>query len=424
MPGVIVQHTGARDNYEVALALDQAGSLRALVTNAYSVRNGRPLQRIMSAMAPVRRRMARRCRPELSDEHVMPSWGLEAVSQAANLCGERIGRAAFAWQEKQLSKKSARMAQGSDCGAILSYNYCAYHAFRLLEGTGVKRILFQCHPHPRTARRILKDELERSPEWSRSLNEEIEFSWGEKYFRQLEAEPTMADLIIVASTFTRDSLIENAIPSERIVVVPYGTDDFRFEGVEPVSRRGPDGPLRVLFVGQMGQRKGVRDLLNACELFGWNRCTLTMCGRGFDLDPVALNAGPRPITIRRNLSNEDLAREYQNADVFVLPSVLEGFGLVLLQAIRFGLPVIATTNTGAPDIIKNEREGFIVPIRSPQAIASYLDLLWKEPERRRRMSEAALSTAARLTWAQFRHGISDAVGRFLAAPVLRGKVSE
>src|ERR1035438_4212177 len=122
MPGVIVQHTGSRDNYEVALALQEAGSLRALVTSAYSVRNGRPLQRIMSAMAPVRRRMAGRCRPGLSDEYVVPSWGLETLSQAAKLCGERIGRTAFAWQEKQLSKKSARMAQKSDCEAVLSYN--------------------------------------------------------------------------------------------------------------------------------------------------------------------------------------------------------------------------------------------------------------------------------------------------------------
>ena len=422
MPGVIVQHTGPRDNYEVALALEQTGLLHALVTNAYDVRNGGPLQRALSALAPIQRRLPGRSRSGLSDDHVMPSWGLEIVSQGAYLCGERIGRATFAWQEKQLSKKAARMARESDCAAVLSYNYCAYHVFRLLQGSAVKRILFQCHPHPRTARRILRDELQRSPEWSLSLNEEKELSWGDKYFRQLEAEPRMADLIIVASTFTRDSLIENAIDPKRIVVVPYGTDDFRFEGVAASSRCERGGSLRVLFVGQMGQRKGVRDLLNACEFFGWNRCDLTICGRGFDLDPAALSLGSRSITIRRGLSNEDLAQEYRSADVLVLPSVLEGFGLVLLEAIRFGLPLIATTNTGAPDIIQNEREGFIVPIRSPEAIASCLDVLWREPEKRKRMSEAALCTAATLTWARFRQSVCDAVLHFLTAPSLSGKV--
>src|ERR1039458_5885275 len=113
MQGVIVQHTGARDNYEVALALEEIGLLGALVTNAYSLEHGRPLQRSLSAIAPVRRRMAGRHRSGISDEHVVPCWGPEILSQAAGLCGERIGRIAFAWQEKELSKKSARMARGS-----------------------------------------------------------------------------------------------------------------------------------------------------------------------------------------------------------------------------------------------------------------------------------------------------------------------
>jgi glycosyltransferase involved in cell wall biosynthesis len=248
----------------------------------------------------------------------------------------------------------------------------------------------------------------------------MELCWSGKDFRRLEAESTMADLIIVASTFTRNSLIENAIDPKRIVVVPYGTDDGRFDhgyfkGEPPPPKRKRTGSLRVIFVGQMGQRKGVRDLLSACDLFGWNRCELRICGRGFDLDPAALRIGSQSITIRRNLSNDDLAQEYRSADVMVLPSVLEGFGLVLLEAISFGVPVIATTNSGAPDIIQNEREGFIVPIRSPEAIASYLDLLWREPERRTRMSEAALCTSATLTWAQFRRGVSGAVRQFLAS---------
>jgi glycosyltransferase involved in cell wall biosynthesis len=100
-------------------------------------------------------------------------------------------------------------------------------------------------------------------------------------------------------------------------------------------------------------------------------------------------------------------------DVFVFPSLFEGFGLVLLEAMARGLPIITTPNTAGPDLITDGVEGFIVPIRSASAIVEKLDLLRREPERRATMSESARTRAQEFTWQQYGHTLAGCVSSAL-----------
>jgi glycosyltransferase involved in cell wall biosynthesis len=94
--------------------------------------------------------------------------------------------------------------------------------------------------------------------------------------------------------------------------------------------------------------------------------------------------------------NSELRELYSRASVFVLPSIEEGFGMVLGEAMACGCPVIASTNTGASELISDGTEGFIVPIRSPEVIADRLQQLADEPELRHRMGRAALARVQKL----------------------------
>ncbi len=91
--------------------------------------------------------------------------------------------------------------------------------------------------------------------------------------------------------------------------------------------------------------------------------------------------------------------------VFVFPSLFEGFGLVLSEAMACGLPVIATSHTAAPDLITNGHEGFIIPIRSPDAIAQRLTELSEDEDRRRNMGIRAIQRAQALTWTSYRRNL-------------------
>jgi glycosyltransferase involved in cell wall biosynthesis len=102
--------------------------------------------------------------------------------------------------------------------------------------------------------------------------------------------------------------------------------------------------------------------------------------------------------------------------VLVLPSIDEGFGMVLAEAMACGCPVIATTNTGAPNLISNGRDGFIVPIRDPVAITQKLEMMAQCPEMRATMSDRALARTQQLGgWDSYGDTVCDLFERLVDA---------
>jgi alpha-maltose-1-phosphate synthase len=133
--------------------------------------------------------------------------------------------------------------------------------------------------------------------------------------------------------------------------------------------------------------------------------TLTVVGRTAGRDCAALNRvleEHRWIPPVPHVRVLDLMAEH---DVLLLPSLAEGFGLVITEALSRGLPVITTPHAGAADLMIDGREGFIVPIRSPDAIADRLTRLAEDRDLLAAMSEAALATARRNPWARYEERI-------------------
>src|SRR5207249_2069253 len=113
---------------------------------------------------------------------------------------------------------------------------------------------------------------------------------------------------------------------------------------------------------------------------------------------AALERNLRKYRYIPSLPHQQLLEEMSRHDVLIFPSLFEGFGLVILEAMSRGLPVITTPNTAGPDIISDGEDGFIVPIRSSEAICEKLELLIRDRERLRAMSSAARKTAGRCSW--------------------------
>jgi glycosyltransferase involved in cell wall biosynthesis len=222
-----------------------------------------------------------------------------------------------------------------------------------------------------------------------------------------EAEYREADTVVVPSTFARQSFLRMGVDGDKVATVPYGV---RLEEYFPVPKR--DDVFRVLCVASLTIRKGLGYLLEAVSQLSVPRMEVVLRGtpmpetRGllaryeghFRLDP------PRPRKIRATSVSEERAEMrdlYSQASVLVLPSVEEGLALVMGQAMACGVPVIATTNTGAEDLITDGRDGFIVPVRDPAAIRDRLDYLASHPEQRAAMGRAALEKV------RSRHGWDD-----------------
>ncbi|OKH22662.1 glycosyltransferase family 4 protein [Chroogloeocystis siderophila] len=241
---------------------------------------------------------------------------------------------------------------------------------------------------------IQQEEAELNPEWSSTL--QANFDSADKLARK-DIELQMSDVVLVASSFTRQTLQLAPDFKAPVVCIPYGAPCSYTEVVN--RHKLNENKLKVLFVGSLSQRKGISYLLDAVEQLG-DRAELTLIGRFNQLCSPLEQA---LVTHRwiASLPHQQVLQEMSHHDVFVFPSLFEGFGLVILEAMAQGLPVITTPHTAGPDIITDGEDGFIVPIRSAEAIAQKLNLLASNRKRLLEMSQAALQKASQYTWKRY-----------------------
>ncbi len=408
---VVVVHRGARDAYQVAAALAEAGLLERLVTDLYWP-GDRSWAMALAALFPARITALLRARkhPQLPSSLVRQ----QRISGLASYLIEKMPAAPFRWRRRAirstdaaLGRAAGKLAARTD-SLLLSYSYYGYHAFASYGKPGV---LFQLHPHPASVRRILLRELADHPDCAESLGKEWELSLPQEDFDRLTAEPSLARRFLVASSFTRQTLIENGADPAAIRVLPYGVDLARF--APSAAAHDISGPLQLLFVGTINQRKGIKYLLEALRLVRSPRVELSVCGRVVD-DLSLFKPFGSQVRIRPSVSHTELIEAYRQADLFVLPSVAEGFGQVLLEALACGLPILSTTHTAAPDLIEQEREGFVVEPRRPDLLAAHIEWAIDHRPELRQMRSAARARAEQFTWSRFQSGVVAAAREFLA----------
>jgi glycosyltransferase involved in cell wall biosynthesis len=212
---------------------------------------------------------------------------------------------------------------------------------------------------------------------------------GEIVEREL-AEYEAADIIAVPTPYAAETFQNRGLESDRIFVNPYGVDSAEFACGDRPVRRLPT----ILFVGTVGLRKGVPDLLAAFARLG-GIARLRIVG---PVDPGYAPALPEGATLVGALDRAGVIGELHAADVFCLPSQEEGLALSLLQAMAAGLPVVATPESGASAVVANDIEGLIVPAGDVDSLAAALTRLSMDPDRRHRQGASAFRKASELTW--------------------------
>jgi glycosyltransferase involved in cell wall biosynthesis len=215
------------------------------------------------------------------------------------------------------------------------------------------------------------------------------------------AEYQAADYIAVPSSFAANTFLTKGVPRGKVLLNAYGVDLTLFSQAPPglQAQGSGSGKLRVLHVGRVSAQKGVHYLVDAVGRVPG--ATLTLVGA---LEPGmdACVGGHEGVRVVGAVPGRELPMWYREADVFCLLSVQEGLALVLAQAMAMGLPVIATPNTGAEELIEDGVHGFIVPARDPAAAAARLRQLAESPELRREMGARARARIAEgFGWADY-----------------------
>ncbi|MCH7543684.1 MAG: glycosyltransferase family 4 protein [Proteobacteria bacterium] len=308
--------------------------------------------------------------------------------------------------DRHLARLIARGRTPEGARAVYGYEDGCRDSFRAARKVGWSTFYELPIGYWRAGRRIAEEEAELQPQWAttwQALDEP-----PDKLARKDE-ELALADRVFAASSFTRETLKEAPSNLKTVEIIPYGAPACR--SVVPVSRK-PGEPLRALFVGGLSQRKGLSYLFSAVESLGGS-VRLTLIGR----KPAGCKILDEHLA-RHNwiasLPHEQLIDEMGRHDVLVFPSLFEGFGLVILEAMSQGLPVITTAHTAGPDILTEGSDGFVVPIRSAEGIAGKLSLLYEDPDLLEAMKVQAVATARQWTWEKYQDRVATALSAALS----------
>jgi glycosyltransferase involved in cell wall biosynthesis len=356
---------GAREHYAVPRALHLSGLLDELITDLW-MRSG-TFGRFHAELA-----QARVSAPNLG--------ALLFELKSAHLSGWKLIKQRNEWFQRRaldhLEKQSTRETR-----TVFAYSYAAERIFRFARERGWKTVLGQIDPGPADEQVVAK------------LNEKFvaeRNGWQpapREYWENWRTECALADQIVVNSAWSRNALLSEGVPAEKINILPLAYERTNQES--SFQRHYPNvftsaRPLRVLFLGQVNLRKGVGQLFESIALLAGEAVEFWFVG------PVQISIPPR-LSEHSHVKWFGVAPRakaetyYQQADVFIFPTLSDGFGLTQLEAQSWKLPVVASRHCG--EVVSDGVNGVVLEEVSGQAIAEVLRKFLRAPETLRAMSE-------------------------------------
>ena len=400
---------GRRDSYQVPISLAETNRLEAFITDIYATPTVRSLAEILPA--PWDEKLQKRHDPRLPFDRVECLWRTTLREWTRHALG-RPASQTYALLDVVYSEMAARRARQTQSHLLL-YTPYAWEAFTESYSHAPKRILFQYHPHAAFERRILREDAARFPQFSFDVNQRAETGSAltNEQQRRVESVWRHADLTLCASSFTQRTLLEAGSDSNSCVVIPYGVnlpDELAKTQSEHVGDE--ETAFHALFVGSGVQRKGLHHLLLA-----WKQARLpssshlTLVCRVIDPVLERLAHSTPQTTLRRGVSFDTLLTLYRQSALFAMPSLIEGFGQVYLEALSQGCPVLGTSHSCLPDIGKEEDGVFMTEPGDVEMLANRLEELATVLPKDQSFRARARKRARSFSWDRFRTQLSDAV---------------
>lgn len=299
------------------------------------------------------------------------------------------------WVANSLAK-----AKKEGLTSVYAYEDGALASFIKAKEIGIKCIYDLPIGYWKSARLLMQNEFDNNPDWSSTLTG---FNDSQEKLNKKDQELALADIIFVASSFTKKTLEDYSGNLPEIKVIPYGFPEvLQKKDYLPLDNR----KLKVLFIGGLSQRKGLSYLFEAVEGLQ-DKVELTVVGHKSVQNCKALNLALEKHHWIPSLSHNQVLACMRAHDVFVFPSLFEGFGLVITEAMSQGLPVITTDRTAGPDLITDGVDGWIVPPGSSNAIKEILLNILKNPETLEQLGLASQAKAKMRPWSVYGQEMAD-----------------
>ncbi|MEM8525748.1 MAG: glycosyltransferase family 4 protein [Bacteroidota bacterium] len=304
---------------------------------------------------------------------------------------------------QNLDKYVARhLDQFKDLNAVYNYEDTALQTFRKAKKNHLSTFYDLPTGYWKAKAAFIQQEMERNADWSIALDAAKD---SPEKLRRKDEELSLADQVIVASSFTKSTLQHASIKLKKIQVIPYGfPKTYQSRTYQSPKNR----KLKALFVGRLSQQKGLSYLFEAIAKFS-SEIELTLVGskttNNFDLLDEHLSKHTWLPYVR----HQELLKLMREHDFLIFPSLFDGFGLVITESMSQGTPVIATQASAAPDLIENGKNGWIISSGSTDTLVQCLEHIIQDKSILEIVGKAALRRAEKRPWKQYEEELSNTV---------------
>ncbi|HEV2804407.1 MAG TPA: glycosyltransferase family 4 protein [Chthoniobacterales bacterium] len=401
MSGITVAYSGVHQIFQIALAASELGKLDRFYCSICDG-SGSLITRLASATTPdaLINRRSRSIDPTAISEFPWPFF-LNRISKKLSTHEWPLDwQHANYWFDRHVSQRLT----DSSSKLFVGVETCARDSLRTAKSKGMTTVLDSPQAHPAFLHEVLSVA-------ARDLNLPRPGPIDDpKMAARKEEEIELADFILIFSDVQKHSFLEAGLDPAKLVQIPLWADPALWFP-PPRPRPATDGPLQVLFVGQISMRKGVPYLLEAI-----GRCrepvALTLIGLVAQDAQASLHQYQGRFTLRAPLSKAGLRELMWRSDLVVLPSLLDTFGFAAMEAMACGLPVVVSENCGVPV----PDPTWIVPIMNPSALAERIDLYAGDRDLCREHGQRALGFAAHFTPERYRAELKKLFTSLLGEP--------
>lgn len=379
---------GAREHYVLARELHRRGRLRALITDAWAP----PTSLAARLPGSSGERLAERYDPPLRDAPVASFTGsllrFELTQRVRRLTGWDLVIARNRWFESSAVRAMRDRNLLAERPVVFAYSYAARDIFREAKAAGCRTILGQIDPAV-AEEEIVAEAVSRHPELQPRLQRA---PWA--YWQRWREECDLADCILVNSDWTREGLTSAGIAADKLRLVPLAYDAVHAQPRAWPQRFDAERPLRLLFLGSFNLRKGAAELLEAARLLRDAPVEIHVVGGTELAIPGDDRANPRLI-LHGSVPRQRVHDHFATADLFILPTLSDGFGISMLEAQAHGLPVVASRRCG--NVVRNGVNGLLLDKVTGIDIATAINRYLCSPNSLAQHGAAALEAVGRFT---------------------------
>jgi glycosyltransferase involved in cell wall biosynthesis len=387
-------------------AYNDAGYLYKLFTSFFDHLDNK-FSSFLRKIKPLQKEVSRRAFHELPIERFVSRPIPELLrSVAARVLSPTITDRIWEWSELGFDKWVAGNLNLSTADAVHTYEHAALATLKRAGELSLFGIYEQPSQHHAFFTTIAKQQIALYPELNSAAAELLINAKAAKRNKRRDRELTLASLIICNSTFTKTTLVAGGVDEKKITVIPLA-----FPEVNPQPKPLRDKkPLVFIYAGNQSLRKASHLLYLA-----WRKCNFSADEAelwliGKMLLPETLRSNlPGKVTIKENIPHEEMMALYQKADVFVLPTLADGFGMVITEAMSQGVPVVSSANSCGPDVIEHNKNGWIITAGDVDMLVDQMKWCVANPENVQSCGEAAKIKAAEWQWPQYRQKLAETV---------------